>query len=463
MNKKFIFFIIFYFFFSFPTKSLTVELNVYYHDVPDNINIIFPGKSFRTWVLFMEEIIKNKTHIEEKYKEKFRIMGSYNFNNKEYKFSGQARLTGDWTDHIDLKRGYSSLSISLQKGNIGGITKFRLLIPITRHTYNEIFWTILINEMGFFTPHRQMILATLQGSKKKLMIFEEKPEKEFLESKGFRETPSIEFDERQNWELVKRDYKKISENLTQLKIKNTDFLKNPTSIKIAMRSLYYPFLKDEKYNQKIYKEINTPEGVHGIDEQNAKFIYDAIYNSYHPIYFDGDIHFDESNCKKNKITNIPKEINIQINLVQNKYKKLSLGKNLTEEMKCVAIKKLLLIHNNKKLEREIYPLKNFKMDQIKMLDSQNLKSIYLYTPKKIYSYKKRNPVTIIDKNLNINYCKYSVQKRAWLECEKKQFSQTEIKNILSGSDIPEEYNQQKLYPMHSFSYSKSRDEIFEFH
>ena len=35
------------------------------------------------------------------------------------------------------------------------------------------------------------------------MIFEEKPEKEFLESRGFRETPSIEFDERQNWENEK--------------------------------------------------------------------------------------------------------------------------------------------------------------------------------------------------------------------------------------------------------------------
>ena len=31
----------------------------------------------------MEQITRNKTHIEEKYKEKFRIMGSYNFNNKE--------------------------------------------------------------------------------------------------------------------------------------------------------------------------------------------------------------------------------------------------------------------------------------------------------------------------------------------------------------------------------------------
>ena len=100
-----------------------------------------------------------------------------------------------------------------------------------------------MNEIGFFSPHRQLINATLQN-RKVLMIFEEKPEKEFLESRGFRDTPSIEFDERQNWENEK--YKKaISKNLTQLKIKNRSFLKNQTSLKIAMRSLYYPSIKKQ--------------------------------------------------------------------------------------------------------------------------------------------------------------------------------------------------------------------------
>ena len=98
----------------------------------------------------------------------------------------------------------------------------------------------------------------------------------------------------------------------------------------------------------MYQKINTPEAVHGIDEQNAKFIYDGIYNAHYPIYFDGDVNFDNSNCNKNIKPIIPENLKLKINLLETKYIKYSLGKKLTNQMLCVAIKKCKLFRILKK-------------------------------------------------------------------------------------------------------------------
>ena len=118
-------------------------------------------------------------------------MGSYFQNDKTYLFSGSARITGDLKDHIKPgKVNFSSLSISLKQGNIGGITNFRLLIPETRKHENEILWSIIMEELGYPTPLREYVNVELMGEKK-VFIFEEKPEKEFLESNGIREGPNV--------------------------------------------------------------------------------------------------------------------------------------------------------------------------------------------------------------------------------------------------------------------------------
>ena len=438
--------VIFFIFFSF-TNSNARETRAYYHDVPDNIQILFPKQSFKKWLTYIEQLRINKSHITEEYKKTFKIKGLYKLNDKIHKFAGKARITGDWTDHINFKENYSSLSISLSKGNVGGITKFRLLIPYTRGDYNEIFWSTLINELGFYSPHRQMIKVSLQNRDIK-MILEEKPEKEFLESRGFRETPSIEFDERQNWENEKFK-SSISENLVQLKIKNRNFLKNKTAYKIAIKSLYYPNLrKNFRYHQ-IYNQINTPEATHGIDEQNSKFVYDAIYNTHYPIYFDGDVNFNNSNCDGFDNSKIPREFEIKIDLLEAKYNKFSLGKKLTDKMKCVAIKKMEIAKNSEEKDKIILPVENFQMDQEKKLERMN-------------TFKKKNPITSINENFDINYCKFSIEKNMWENCENILFSQENIKNILSGDDNPEYFKNYKLYPIHNFTYKKEKIENFHF-
>ena len=54
--------------------------------------------------------------------------------------------------------------------------------------------------MGFPVPYRKMVKVYFNNDKKKtLMIFSERAEKEYLERYGFRESPIIEVDERQEF------------------------------------------------------------------------------------------------------------------------------------------------------------------------------------------------------------------------------------------------------------------------
>ena len=71
-------------------------------------------------------------------------------------------------DHISIQEMMSSLSISLNYGNVGGVTRFRLLLPKTRNKENEILWSILMEEMGFPVPYRKFIKVNLMGIKKNI-------------------------------------------------------------------------------------------------------------------------------------------------------------------------------------------------------------------------------------------------------------------------------------------------------
>ena len=60
-------------------------------------------------------------------------------NNIDCSFKGTVRINGDLPDHLDIENLISSLDITLDEGNVFGITKFKLLIPETRRNDEEIF------------------------------------------------------------------------------------------------------------------------------------------------------------------------------------------------------------------------------------------------------------------------------------------------------------------------------------
>ena len=66
-------------------------------------------------------------NITSKFKTNLKIQGSYtDQNGVTHLFSGNGRITGDLKDHLKIDENRSSLSVSLDKGNLGGIVRFRL-------------------------------------------------------------------------------------------------------------------------------------------------------------------------------------------------------------------------------------------------------------------------------------------------------------------------------------------------
>ena len=139
------------------------------------------------------------------------------------------------------------------------------------------------------------------------------------------------------------------------------------------------------------------------------------------------MNFDNSNC--NNIKPIVENLKLKINLLETKYIKYSLGKKLTNQMLCVAIKKMQIIQDFKKTENLMYPLVDFKMNQLNKLIEDK-------------SYSKKNPITNIKNNFDLEKCFFSVKDNKKIVCKKSSFN--ELKDLLSGMMILK-HNEFKLH------------------
>jgi hypothetical protein len=317
----------------------TANARIYEYDVPEKMTIAFSGNSYKKYLNLLDGADTSDTiNIGDEFKKSLKIFGTYrDAQGEERLFSGRARITGDLKDHLEPGRRISSLSITLKEGNIGGVVKFRLLIPDTRQSENEIFWSLLMEQLGYPVPFRRMVNVNLMGENHEF-IFEEKPEKEFLESNGFREGPILEFDERQLWSnfLLTRSWGRW---LDQLKIKNSDFLKNKVAYEIAYRSLNPKFERNKFFD--LYDHVNKKYASHGVTAHNRKYLYDVIYNDYLPIYFDGDVFRDQENLcgelpgiERSKGTMAKIESTLKV--LEAKFRDRTRGAQFSESFGCVA-------------------------------------------------------------------------------------------------------------------------------
>ena len=87
------------------------------------------------------------------------------------------------------------MDVKLSEGNIFGITKFKLLIPYTRYSDNEILVTTILEQLGFITPRTFYVQVDVNGLSKAQFIFQEKASKELIEYYKFREGPILEANE----------------------------------------------------------------------------------------------------------------------------------------------------------------------------------------------------------------------------------------------------------------------------
>lgn len=443
MNKIFVLkIVIFFILFSFQKHSFSYE-RVYKYEVPDQIKIIF--NDYKKYLIQIHRASEAKNpygnpYIKDKFKKNSQIKGSYlSKSNKEVLFKGKARITGDWLDHISKKNLLSSLSLSLDYGNIGGITKFRLLLPETRNNENEIFWSVLMEEIGFPVPFRKFIKVDLMGIER-IFIFEERAEKEFLESWGFRETPIIEFDEREIWNNAIYTYSggsKTKENWlnnNKYKIENANFIKNKTSRAISYRSINPDFIKPvfdlNSSSLKLFHLTNDKYASHGLNAHNRKYIYDAIYNDYIPIYFDGNINIDKDVCKSN--SNFKKRVNKQkLEKIKQKFSERTLELyDFSKEMECIANEIIEISDHqynlNYKGNANLYDIKKIE----KISYNYGKETEQLFSERKL---KYRPPVyNYYHKTDQFEKCYYNYIKKVWELC--KNLNELLFKKSFLGND-----------------------------
>ena len=247
------------------------------------------------------------------------------------------RQNGDFKDHFVYfnQKIKQSLDVSLTNGNLGGITKFKLLLDGTRgNSQDEIFLTELLREINFISPRTQFVEAYVNGLKS-TMLLQEKSTKEMLEYNGKIESAIFESNENDFFKSLEKfsnnnltedeiglwaSLNKATMGIVARQINNKWSLKSPMHLEISLRALsnlnlvYVNSLnrfdqnsgdaihnhnfdntllgkKNKKNIIKIDKFLlilKAANADHALAANNRKFYWDKLESYFEPIYYDGN-------------------------------------------------------------------------------------------------------------------------------------------------------------------------------
>ena len=294
---------------NFKTADYVEELNSSKSIKEIKITVLKRRKFIKN---FLNTLIDNKTVINPNLKKKFnsKVEVVYKFGKCEY--SGRIRQHGKLKDHIRFINGnpLRSIDVKLKNGNILNSVKFKLFIPDTRNSSNEILGSILLNELGIITPETFEVIVSMDNTKS-VMIFQEDARKELLERNKRREGPIYEGDDTLFFKENSLNKNLQDLSLTNLINKNW-FKKGRNSQNIVFYS--YPILQNTylkysynfKENKKdfildpnnglsnIFKEyafaLLILNGEHGLNKPNRRFYFNSLSNEFEPIYYDGNLN-----------------------------------------------------------------------------------------------------------------------------------------------------------------------------
>jgi hypothetical protein len=448
----------------------------YEYNIPDDITLNFSPKSYKKYQNLLTAAEDSFLwNMISKYKEKLNVNGRYlDIHGEEYLFSGKARIAGDLKDHLRTSERRSSLSIVLDQGNLGGVVRFRLVLPEAKKMANEILWSLLMEESGFPVPANKYVRVRIHGEVPRLFLFEEKPSKEFLESNGYKESPILEFDESEFWEnglldekvLIKEYGEKLRinwPNYLQAKIVNKNFIKNDVAASIAYRSLYFRFVRDKIHfvefpekNQSMrdFEALNKVYAQHGLAWTNRKFIYDATYNDYRPLYYDGNIPILEKVCEDAAQIDVSKTTLAKIKIIRAKFSARTLGlEQFSKTHECysqVILEKtktfVTALQDPKPLINLDYPI-----DRLIYETLAERSNIEINHP--VYFYDERKA--------QLQRCAFNMKTKMWDLCKTQK--KKNIKNILGGDIKPTVKNGYSFYPVLPIHYTAESKEMFENH
>lgn len=409
----------------FSDKAFALYFNQFEPNIPNEIEIHLPKKSFLKYNVLISEEQNSFSIIDPKSKKYIKSKLIIKKNNKKKILNARIRLIGDYKDHISFSKNISSLQVKIIDNNLGGVTRFRLYLPTARNIYDEIFWSSTLEILGWPNLYKKKIIVNFNGQKYEA-LFEELPNKEFLERWSIRETAVIEYDERFTWlqnlqleknKNLKKNKQKFKINdaeqagLPSYKLDNSSLIKNKNHSILSMiaigraKELYNS--NNYSYIVKKYDDLNKLAGAtHGLSNHNRKFIYDPFYNEIIPLYFDGEPKIElNSECKnldKKKQHNLDKLKIIYFHRT---------GRNLQKYQECFAIK----IFNNFKNFKEIYEKNFYLKENIKKNNEQIKDHLFDY-----------GNLFYFDNSKN-NFC---IQKLKKIDCN--IISPEKQKNIISG-------------------------------
>ena len=395
--------------------------------------------------------------IKEKYKKRFAANIAFKKSNgKTCQLPAKVRISGDWKDHIQSKKGdvISSLDVTLTEGNINGITKFKLFIPSTRNRSSEVIVSLLMKEMGYLSPRTKMTKVSL-NDKTFEMIFQEKAVKEMLENNKLRESAIIEADESLMWEIRSGNGPSSNGNIFP-RIVNKEWIKrnsinqriglegsnifskaileswnhagNDKEITFSDLLLSNGDIKSKRILSRYKAHLISSGTTHALYNHNRRFYYDPISKSLLPIYYDGD----------SKIKNLEKEFNFTKD-----FKDRFLTRDIeTEDFNRAIneIKQINLTSFSLKLKINGVKLKDSELKNIKEQLIRNL--IYLRDSNKINLKTKFKDNPLIRKfhnNENYGLALYSQKDSNFYLCSieekicnKKNLNSFELNKLLVG-------------------------------
>lgn len=219
------------------------------------------------------------------------------------------RAHGDQADHRQGK-GLPSLNVKILNGHIFGIVDFILLKPEVRIFDNEVYATVLLEELGLLAPRTASIILNY-GLNSQNFIFQEKIVKEFVENNNLREGALYEGDERfvfqegNNKNIRFVNHRFVNSGWAKKNINNRKIAETGLSIlnyhgqfhemKIPKNWVIDYYSLSEKTGYKNYfKKLSVfdafmfaLDAMGNLSVQDRRFYYDSIEKEFLPIFYDG--------------------------------------------------------------------------------------------------------------------------------------------------------------------------------
>ena len=452
---------------------------------------------YKSWTVNNIKIItSNSRFIPNNLKKRFEATIKVSYENNFFCIlKGRVRHSGDAKDHIAFNNNsiLQSLDISLDHGNIKGVTRFKLFKPDVRGVLEDVvIQTKILRDLGYLAP-RSIKVNTRVNETDSVMLFQEKAAKELLEFNNRREGPILEGDQRFFFDLVKnipdnnlsnwsvgtpalrnKSSKVMLSKLTNANLTSKGKIHKQISLdavnKLNLIYLYWSSRFQDKQNNfyffdydldntllSLFNEtkiiqlemynlfMQSTNSHHALSASNRKFYWNSIENFFEPIMYDAnpDIDMDFSSTTTAKIRYpVSKHYNESFENLDNKLANLDLeelynyaNNNGLTLSKIKIKKKINKIRRNLKIIKKNFK-KNIDQEKVRHNNYKYKKNILKEFNKKI---QEINPDTVLVKKDNDTFFKCEINLK---NCIIYDILDNDLTQLLEGELVKKNINYQ---------------------